>query len=49
MMRFLFLLCAASPALWCQAEGRYHYASLAVKAGVSFGALVRHFGVAELD
>ena len=40
MIRLLFCLGCAAPMLWCQAEGRYHYASLTVKSGVAFQALV---------
>ncbi len=41
MIRLLFLLACAAPMLWCQAEGRYHYASMTVKSGVAFQAAVR--------
>ncbi len=41
MIRLLFFLGCAAPMLWCQAEGRYHYASMTVKSGVAFQALVR--------
>ena len=46
MNRVLLLLIAGAAAAWCQAEGQYRYASLTVKAGVSFQAVVRSGAVA---
>ena len=40
MKRLVFFLTSA-PLVWCQAEGRYHYAAISVKSGVTFQAAVR--------